>query len=453
MSVKVENLEKNMAKLTVEVSAGELDNAIDIAYKKNKSKFNIPGFRKGKVPMAMIEKMYGPSVFYEDAVDTILNYSYPDAAKESGLEIVSRPEIDIVTIEKGKPFVYTATVATKPPVELGEYKGVTAAKADTTVSAKDVNAELARIQEQNARMITVEDENYKIKNGDIVTIDFDGSVDGVAFEGGKGENYPLTIGSHSFIDNFEDQLIGHKTGDNVDVNVTFPTPYGAKELEGKAALFKVTVHEIKQKELPALDDDFASEVSEFDTLKEYKASLKSEIKLRKEKAAAQENENNVIKAVVANAKVELPEPMVRTNIENMVNDYERSMNQQGLQLTQYLSYLGQTMDQFAESLKPQAEENIKSQLVFEEIIKKENISASDEAVDAKIAEMAEQYKMEASKVRELLGEGGLENIKRDICFHEAIDLCVAEAKLVAEKKSKKSEEETETETESEAKED
>ena len=450
MSVKVENLEKNMAKLTVEVSAAELDNAIEVAYKKNKSRFNIPGFRKGKVPQAMVEKMYGPQVFYEDALDTILNYSYPDAAKESGLEIVSRPEIDVVTLEKGKAVVYTATVATKPPVELGEYKGVTVNKADTTVSAKDVNAELSRIQEQNARMITVDDESYKIKNGDIVNINFDGSVDGVPFEGGKGEDYPLTIGSHSFIDNFEDQLIGHVIGDDVDVNVTFPENYGAKELAGKAALFKVKVNSIQQKELPELDDDFAADVSEFDTLKEYKASLKSELKLRKEKLAAQENENNVVKAVVANAKVELPEAMVMTNVENMINDYDRNMRQQGLQIQQYLQYLGQSMEQFADSLKPQAEESIKSQLVFEEIIKQENITASEEAVDAKIKEMAEQYKMEADKVKELLGEKGLENIKRDICFHDAIDLCVAEAKLVAEKKSKKADaESTEEETKEE----
>ena len=442
MSVKVENLEKNMAKITVEVSAAELDNAIVEAYKKNKSRFNIPGFRKGKVPQAMIEKMYGPQVFYEDALDTILNYSYPDAAKESGLEIVSRPEIDVVTLEKGKDVVYTATVATKPPVELGEYKGVTVTKADTTVSAKDVNAELARIQEQNARMITVDDESYKIKKGDTANINFDGSVDGVAFEGGKGDNYPLTIGSHSFIDNFEDQLIGHKIGDDVDVNVTFPENYGAKDLAGKAALFKVKINSIQQKELPALDDDFAAEVSEFETLKEYKASLKSELKLRKEKEAAQENENNVVKAVVANAKVELPEAMVKTNVENMINDYDRSMRQQGMQIQQYLQYIGETMDSFAESLKPQAIDNIKSQLVFEEIIKKENITASDEAVDAKIKEMADAYKMEVDKVKSLLGEGGLENIKRDVCFHEAVDLCVAEAKLVAEKKAKKADEES-----------
>lgn len=437
MNVKVETLEKNTAKIIVEVSAAEFEDATVVAYNKNKNKFNIPGFRKGHAKKEVIEKMYGVQVFYEDALNHILDTTYPKAAKESGLEIVSRPEIDIVTIEKGKPFVYTATVATKPEVELGQYKGVKVSKADVSVTAKDVEAELVRVQEQNARMITVDDAEYQIKNGDTVTIDFDGSVDGVAFEGGKGENYPLTIGSHSFIDNFEDQLVGHKTGDNVDVNVTFPTPYGAKELEGKAALFKVVIHEIKQKELPALDDDFASEVSEFETLKEYKASLKSDIKLRKEKAAAQENENNVVKAVVANAKVELPDAMVNTNVENMINDYERSMNQQGLKLEQYLSYLGQTPEQFIESLKPQAIENIKSQLVFEAIIKAENITATDEAVEAKIKEMAEQYKMEADKVKGLLGEGGIENIKRDICFHEAVDLCVAEADLVDEKKAKK----------------
>lgn len=291
-------------------------------------------------------------------------------------------------------------------------------------------------------MITVDDESYKIKKGDTANINFDGSVDGVAFEGGKGDNYPLTIGSHSFIDNFEDQLIGHVIGDDVDVNVTFPENYGAKDLAGKAALFKVKINSIQQKELPALDDDFAAEVSEFETLKEYKASLKSELKLRKEKEAAQENENNVVKAVVANAKVELPEAMVKTNVENMINDYDRSMRQQGMQIQQYLQYIGETMDSFAESLKPQAIDNIKSQLVFEEIIKKENITASDEAVDAKIKEMADAYKMEVDKVKSLLGEGGLENIKRDVCFHEAVDLCVAEAKLVAEKKAKKADEES-----------
>ena len=442
MSVKVENLEKSMAKITVEVSAGELDNAIGIAYNRNKGRFNIPGFRKGKVPQAMIEKMYGPQVFYEEALNTILDYSYPDAVKESGLDVVSRPEIEVVTIEKGKPLVYTATVAVKPPVELGQYKGVSVPKADASVSAKEVDAELTRIQDQNARMVTIEDPEYVIKNGDIVNIDFDGSVDGVPFEGGKGENYPLTIGSHSFIDNFEDQLIGHKSGDQVDVNVTFPTPYTAKELEGKAALFKVVIHEIKEKQLPELDDDFASEVSEFETLKEYKASIKNDLKLRKEKSAAQENENNVVKAVVENAKVEIPAAMLETNVENMINDYERSMSQQGLKLEQYLSYLGQSLDEFKKSLEPQAEENIKTQLVIEAIIKAENITASDEAVEERIKAMAEQYKMEVEKVKELLGENSLEEIRRDICAHEAVDLCVAEATLTDTKKaSKKAKEE------------
>ena len=437
MSVKVDNLEKNMAKLTVEVSAGELDNAIEIAYKKNKNKFSIPGFRKGKVPMATIEKMYGVGVFYEDAVNTLLDYSYPDAVRESGLEVVSRPEIEVVELEKGKPFVYTALVAVKPPVELGQYKGVSVPKADVSVTAKDVDAELVRVQEQNARMVSMDDPEYAVKNGDIVTIDFDGSVDGVPFDGGKGESYPLTIGSHSFIDTFEEQLIGHKTGDHVDVNVTFPTPYASKELEGKAALFKVVIHEIKQKQLPELDDEFASEVSEFETLKEYKASVKNELKLRKEKLAAQENENNVMKAVVANAKIEIPEAMIRTNVENMIYDYERSMSQQGLKLEQYLSYIGQTAEEFKKSLEPQAEESIKAQLVVEAIVKAENITASDEAVEAKINEMAEQYKMEAAKIREILGEQQLNALKADICAHEAVDLCVAEAVLTDAKKSRK----------------
>ncbi len=436
MSVKVENLEKNMAKITVEVSASELDNALQMAYSKNKGRFNIPGFRKGKVPMAMIEKMYGPQVFYEDALNTLLDYSYPDAVKESGLDIVSRPEIDVVTIEKGKPVVYTATVAVKPPVELGQYKGVSVPKADVTVTEKEVDAEITRVQDQNARMVTIEDPEYVIKNGDIVNIDFDGSVDGVPFDGGKGENYPLTIGSHSFIDNFEQQLIGHKTGDEFDVNVTFPTPYAAKELEGKPAVFKVVVHDIKEKQLPELDDDFASEVSEFETMKEYKASVKNDIKLRKEKAAAQENENNVMKAVAANAKVDIPQAMIETNVENMIMDYERSMSQQGLKLDQYLSYLGQSAEEFRKSLEPQAEENIKMQLVVEAIVKAENITASDEAVDEKIQQMAAQYKMEPEKIRELLG-GELDNLKADICAHEAIDLCVAEAILTEAEKSEK----------------
>ncbi len=448
MSVKVENLEKNMAKITVEVSAGELDNAINIAYSKNKGRFNIPGFRKGKVPQAMVEKLYGPQVFYEEALNTILDYSYPDAVKASGLDVVSRPEIEVVTIEKGKPLVYTATVAVKPPVELGQYKGISVPKADASVSAKEVDAELVRIQEQNARMVTIEDPEYVIKNGDIVNIDFDGSVDGVPFDGGKGENYPLTIGSHSFIDTFEDQLIGHKSGDQVDVNVTFPTPYSAKELEGKAALFKVVIHDIKEKQLPELDDDFASEVSEFETLKDYKASIKNDIKLRKEKSAAQENENNVVKAVVENAKVDIPEAMIATNVENMIYDYERSMSQQGLKLDQYLSYLGQTEEEFRKSLEPQAAENIKTQLVIEAIVKAENITASDDAVEERIQQMANQYKMEVEKVKELLGENSLDEIKRDICAHEAIDLCVAEAILTdAKKAAKKEKEETEEDVE------
>ena len=397
MNVKVETLEKNTAKIIVEVSAAEFEDATVVAYNKNKNKFNIPGFRKGHAKKEVIEKMYGAQVFYEDALNHILDTTYPKAAKESGLEIVSRPEIDVEKIEKGKPIVYTATVATKPPVELGQYKGVEVEKADASVTAKDVDAELKRVQNQNARIVTIEDEKRKLKNDDIAVIKFEGFVDGKAFAGGSGDDYPLTIGSHSFIEGFEEQLVGHKKGDEVDVNVTFPVPYQAKELEGKPALFKVTVKEIREKQLPAIDDEFAGEVSEFETLKEYKASIKADLKVKKEKAAAQENENRVVRKVVDNASVELPDAMVETAVENMMNDYARRLSQQGLSLEQYLGYMGQTKESFMEQQKPQTAESIKTRLVLEEIVKKENITPSEESVDAKLTEMANMYKMGLEK--------------------------------------------------------
>ena len=354
MSVKVENLEKNMAKLTVEVSSEEFEKAVDAAYNKQKKSISIPGFRKGHAPKAMIEKMYGPSVFYEDAINIILDRTYPEAAKESGLEIVSRPEISVEKIEKGQPFVYTASVAVKPEAVLGNYKGVQVEKAETSVTAKDVDARLKNIQEQNARIITVEDADREIKKGDIVTIDFDGYMDGKAFEGGKGVDYPLTIGSHQFIDTFEDQVAGHKLGDEFDVNVTFPTEYHSKDLAGKPAVFKVKVKEVKVKELPEIDDEFASEVSEFETLKEYKADLKKQIKAEKEKWAAQQNENNVVRAVVENSTIELPDPMVENQIDHMVNDYARRMQSQGIPLDQYLSITGMAMEDLRKSMRGQA---------------------------------------------------------------------------------------------------
>ena len=429
MNVKVETLEKNTAKLIVEVSAAEFEDATVVAYNKNKNRFNIPGFRKGHAKKEVIEKMYGAQVFYEDAIDHILNTTYPKAAKESGLEIVSRPEIDIEKIEKGQPIVYTATVATKPSVELGQYKGVEIEKADATVTAKDVDAELKRVQNQNARIVTIEDEARALKKDDIAVIKFEGFMDGKAFAGGSGDDYPLTIGSHSFIEGFEEQLIGHKKGDEVDVNVTFPEHYQAKELAGKPALFKVTVKEIREKQLPDIDDDFAGEVSEFETLKEYKASIKSDLKLKKSNAAAQENENRVVRKVVENATVELPNAMVMTAVENMMNDYANRLKQQGLSLDQYLGYMGQTQESFIEQQKPETALSIKTRLVLEAIVEKENITASDEQVDARLTEMANAYKMELDKFKTMLSEPYIDDIKKDVAVHNAVDMLVAEAVL------------------------
>lgn len=450
MNVKVETLEKNTAKLIVEVSAAEFEDATVVAYNKNKNRFNIPGFRKGHAKKEVIEKMYGAQVFYEDAIDHILNTTYPKAAKESGLEIVSRPEIDIEKIEKGQPIVYTATVATKPEVELGQYKGVEIEKADATVTAKDVDAELKRVQNQNARIVTIEDEARELKKDDIAVIKFEGFMDGKAFAGGSGDDYPLTIGSHSFIEGFEEQLIGHKKGDEVDVNVTFPEHYQAKELAGKPALFKVTVKEIREKQLPDIDDDFAGEVSEFETLKEYKASIKSDLKLKKSNAAAQENENRVVRKVVENATVELPDAMVMTAVENMMNDYANRLKQQGLSLDQYLGYMGQTQESFIEQQKPETALSIKTRLVLEAIVEKENITASDEDVDARLTEMANAYKMELDKFKTMLSEPYIDDIKKDVAVHNAVDMLVAEAVLKEAAKPSKTKKDKDAEnTESE----
>ena len=447
MNVKVETQEKNTAKIIVEVSAEDFEKALTSAYKKNRNRINVPGFRKGKAPQAMIEKMYGAGMFYEDAINEILDTTYPQAMKESGLEIVSRPEISIDEIKRGEAVVYTATVATKPPVELGQYKGISVEKADASVSAKEVNEELKRVQQLNSRLVSVDDPEFKIRKDDIAYINFEGFCDGVAFEGGKGENYPLTIGSGSFIPGFEDQLIGHKAGDELDVNVTFPENYQAKELAGKAAVFKVKVNEIKYKELPELDDDFAQDVSEFDTLKEYKASLKADLKSRKEKAAAQTNEDNILKAVVDNAKVDIPAAMIETTIDNMVQDMALRLQQSGLKLDQYLGYLGQTMEQFRDGMREDAERNTKTRLVLEEIVKQENITVSDEALDERVEQMAQSYKMTADDVKKSLGSA-LEDMRRDLACLEAIDLMVAEAELTEPaKKSSKAAAESEEKTE------
>lgn len=441
MSVKVENLEKNMAKLTVEVDNAEFLKAIDVAYKKNRNKFNLPGFRKGKAPKEMIMKMYGPQVFFEDALNEILDKTYPEAAKESGLEIVSRPEIGVEQIGMDQNVIYTATVAVKPEVTLGEYKGVTVEKAETTVSAKEVNEKLAAELEKNARVVEVERE---IKKDDIANIDFVGSVDGVEFEGGKGEDYPLTIGSGTFIPGFEDQLIGHKAGETVDVKVTFPENYGAKDLAGKEALFVTTIKTVKEKQVPAADDEFASEVSEFDTLDEYKKDLKKTLKEEKEKAATSTNERNVIAKVVENASVEIPAPMLEAQLDNMLYDYQTRLAQQGIPMDQYLKITGQTVEQIKDQMKESAEKNLKTSLVIEAIMEKENITVADERVDEEFKKIAEQYKMEYDDLKKTVSEEQKESMKREIAFQETIDMLVAEANLVkAEKKSKKAAEDEE----------
>lgn len=443
MSVTVEKLEHNMAKLTVTTPWDVFQQATVKAYNKNKAKFNIPGFRKGKATKAVIEKMYGAAVFYEEAADFVLNDTYPDAAKESGLTITSRPEIAIESLKEGEEFVYSATVAVKPEVTLGEYKGVTVEKAEVSVTAAEVNEKLSQVREQNARIIAVEDAGRKIKSGDIVTIDFEGFVDGKAFAGGQGTDYPLTIGSHSFVDTFEDQLIGHKSGDDVEVNVTFPEEYGAKELAGKAAMFKVQVKEIKEKQLPALDDEFASEVSEYETLKEYKASVKKEIKEQKEKAAAQANENAVVDAVVAKAEADIPDAMIENVADNMLEDYAQRLNNQGIPFDQYMKITGQTVEALRDSFKDQAKKNIMTNLVLEAVADAEKIEATDADIDSRVSEMAATYKMEADKIKEILGAGQMEDMKADIRCQKAIDFLVAEAKLEAPKKEKKAEKEEE----------
>ena len=427
MSLQVEKLEKNMAKLTVEVPAEQFEAALKTSYNKNKNKFNIPGFRKGKAPQAMIEKMYGVGVFYEDAVDEAINASYPDAAKESGLEIVSRPEISIEQVEKGKSFIYVATVATKPEVTLGEYKGIEVEKAKPEVTDADVEAELKKVQEQNSRLVSVEDR--AVADGDQTVIDFEGFVDGKAFEGGKAEDYTLVIGSHSFIDTFEDQLIGKNIGEDVEVNVTFPAEYHADELAGKPAKFVVTIKEVKRNELPELNDEFASEVSDFDTLDEYKADIRKKLQEKKEQDAKVENENNVIEKVIENAQMELPQPMVDTQAREMVENYARRLQSQGLNINDYMKYTGMTPEKLMEQMRPEAEKRIKTRLVLEKVVEVENVEVSDEKLDEQINEIAASYKLEGAKLKEMMGEREKEQIREDLKVQAAIDLLVEQAKL------------------------
>ena len=419
MSFKVEELGKSMVKLTIEVSAEEFEKAMETAYQKNKNKLSVQGFRKGKAPRAMIEKMYGAGIFYEDAANELIPGAYEKAAVESGLDIVSRPEIDLVQVEKGKEFIFTAEVAVKPEVTLGEYKGVEVEKAELDVTDEEVNAELDRVREQNARILTVEDR--PVADGDETVIDFEGFVDGVPFAGGKGEDYKLVIGSHSFIDTFEEQLIGKNIGEEVDVNVTFPTEYHAAELAGKPALFKVTVKAITAKELPELDDEFAVDVSEFDTLAEYKEDIKKNLLEKKEKEAKFAKEDKVVDTIIANATMEIPDAMIDTQTRQMADEYAQRLQMQGLSLEQYFQFTGMNANSFMENLKPQALKRIQCRLVLEAVVKAENIEVSEEELDKEFDTMAQSYRMEKDKLIELVGEKEKEQIKMDIAVQKAVD--------------------------------
>ncbi len=438
MGLQVEKLEKNMAKLTIEASAEELSQAMTKAYQKNKGKMSVPGFRKGKVPQQMLEKMYGPEIFYEDAANILIPDAYEKALSEDKeLEVVSQPKIDVVQLEKGKPFIFTAEVALKPEVALGKYKGVSVEKMDVDVTDDEILAEINKERENNARTISVEDR--AVKDGDMTVIDFEGFVDGKAFDGGKGENYPLTIGSNAFIPGFETQLIGAKLNEETEVNVTFPEEYQAEELAGKPAMFKVTVKEIKEKELPELDDEFASEVSEFDTLEEYKADVKKNIGERKEKEAKNQKEDAVIEAIIADSKMDIPDPMLETQTRQMAEDYAQRLQQQGLSLEQYFQFTGLTSEKFLEQMKPAALKRIQSRLVLEAIVKAEDIKVTDEEYAAELEKMAGMYQMEVDKLKEIVGDYEKEQIETDIAIQKAVDLILAEAKESKAKKVAKKE--------------
>ena len=437
MNVQVEDLGKNMVKLTVEVEAETVDAAIKSAYNKQKNKIAIPGFRKGKVPQAMIEKMYGPEVFYEDAANTMLQTQYPVAVEQSGVDIVSRPTIDVTQIEKGKPFIFTAEVAKRPEVTLGKYNGVTVTKIDTSVSDEEVDAEIENQRNTNARTVTVTDR--AVQEGDTAVIDFERFVDGVAVEGGKGENHPLEIGSHSFIDTFEDQLVGKNAGDEVEVNVTFPEQYQAEELAGKPATFKVKINEIRAKELPELNDEFVQDISEFDTLAEYREDTKKKLQERKENAAKGTKEDEAIQKIIDKSKMEIPEAMIDMQAENMIEEFAQRIAAQGMSFEQYMQFSGMTIDKMKEQVRPEALQRIQSSLVLEQIAKEENIVASDEDVDAELEKMAGMYGMKVEDLKTYMGDSERESMKRDIAVKKAVEFVMANVKERAKAKSKTAE--------------
>ena len=426
MSLQVEKLENNMAKLTIEVPAEDLEKALESAYQKNKNKISVPGFRKGKVPRNMIEKMYGPAIFYEDAANELIPDAYEKALDECEEEIVSSPKIDVTQIEKGKAFIFTAEVALKPEVTLGKYKGIEVEKADLEVTEDEVNAQIEKERENSARTISVEDR--PVKDGDITTIDFEGFIDGVAFEGGKGTGYPLTIGSGSFIPGFEEQLIGAELGADVEVNVSFPEDYHAKDLAGKPAVFKCKIKEIKEKELPELDDEFASEVSTFDTLAEYKEDVKKTLEVKKADAAKAAKEEAVIDAAIADAKMDIPDAMVETEQRQIIEEFSQRMRMQGLTMEQYMQFTGMTPQAMMEQTKPQALKRIQSRLVLEAVAKAENLAADEEEYEAEIKDLAEKYQMETDKIKEMLGEKGKKQVEEDLAIRKAVEFLTANAK-------------------------
>ncbi|MCM1103747.1 MAG: trigger factor [bacterium] len=426
MSLQVEKLEKNMAKLTIEVSAEELGKAIESAYQKTKNKVSIPGFRKGKVPRKMIEQMYGKGVFYEDAANELIPQAYAEALEECGEEIVSQPSIEVTQIEEGKPFIFTAAVALKPEVSLGKYKGVQIEKISTEVTDEEIDAKINEERESNAREITVEDR--AVKDGDMTVLDFEGFVDGVAFAGGKGENYPLTIGSGAFIPGFEEQLIGAELNKEIEVNVTFPEDYQAEELKGKAAVFKCTVKEIKEKELPDLDDEFASEVSEFETMAEYREDVKKNLAEKKETEAKDKKEEAVIEAIIADAKMDIPDPMLETQQRQMVEDFAQRLSMQGLTLEQYYQFTGLDDEKMLEQIKPTALKRIQSRLVLEAVAKAENMTTDDADYEKEVERLAEIYQMEKDKVKEMLGEREKKELMLDVLVKKAVDFVVEKAK-------------------------
>ncbi len=444
MSVQVETLEKNMAKLTIELSVDKLEGALQQVYMQQRNKIQLPGFRKGKAPRTMVEKMFGPEIFFEDAANQLIRENYGEAAEESGVDIVSRPEIDIVQMEKGKPFIFTAEVAVRPEVELGKYKGVTVTKIDVSVSDEEIDKAIEEERNQNARIVTVEDR--PAQNGDTVIIDFEGFVDGEAFEGGKGEGHSLELGSHSFIDTFEDQLVGKSAGEETEVHVTFPEEYHAEELAGKPAVFQVKIQEIKTKELPELDDEFAQDVSEFDTLAEYRESVQKKIAEQKEADAKRTKEEEAIKKIVDKSNMEIPDAMLATQIETMIEEFAQRISGQGLSFEQYLQFSGMTMEKLKEQVKPDALSRIQNGLVLEQIAKEENIEVTEEELDAEIEKMAASYQVTPDQIKTFMNDSawpskttveGADSMKKDVAVQKAVELVMANIKERAKPKSKK----------------